>query len=162
VGARKPAFERVQQVHELTAPADRLCPVAHSCPFLSVCTLSSPRQNSDELEGRNDKNSKNSDPLEQETDAMSDVTVVPSIVAIQASLTSFRKIIILEIHVMSTTLANSCAAPYAKLAAASTDDGKLREKYSLVLPQTTKLPHPAPAAKTSSCQSCCPSSPPLH
>jgi hypothetical protein len=38
---------------------------------------------------------------------------------------------------MSTTLANSWSAHYyAKLAAASMDDEKLPEKYSLVLPPT--------------------------
>jgi hypothetical protein len=38
---------------------------------------------------------------------------------------------------MSTSLANSWSAHYAKLAAASTDDAKLPEKYSLVLPPST-------------------------
>jgi hypothetical protein len=38
---------------------------------------------------------------------------------------------------MSTTLANSWSAHYAKLAAASTDDDKLPGKYAMVLPPTT-------------------------
>jgi hypothetical protein len=72
---------------------------------------------------------------------MSDVIIVASFVARKVFLLRLARLIVLLIPLpntnMSTTLANSWSAHYAKLAATSTDDDKLPEKYSLVLPPST-------------------------
>jgi hypothetical protein len=79
VGARKP--ERVQQVHELIAPAI----VRLSCPLLSVCISRQPKTREPGETFNNNKSKKaNADPLEQEPDAMGDVTIVASDVALEA------------------------------------------------------------------------------
>jgi hypothetical protein len=79
VGARKP--EQVQQVHELIA----LVIVRLSCPLLSVCISSQPKTWEPGDSFNNNKSKKaNADPLEQEPDAMSDVTIVALVFAIQA------------------------------------------------------------------------------
>jgi hypothetical protein len=87
VGAWKP--ERVQQVHELIAPADRL---SLARPFAVVGQTGSFVYGTDRpcpvclrygqtVSEQQQQNSKERDPLEQELGAMSDVTIVASIVA---------------------------------------------------------------------------------
>jgi hypothetical protein len=56
-----------------------------SCPLLSVCISSQPKTWEPGETFNNNKSKKaNADPLEQEPDAMSDVNIVASAVAIQA------------------------------------------------------------------------------
>jgi hypothetical protein len=69
-------------VHDLIAPAYRPFSLVRFCPSVF---RASPNREPGETCNNNKSNKKaNADPLEQEPDAMSNVTIVASVVAIQA------------------------------------------------------------------------------